>query len=464
MGHAQEQGLLIDVGSSSIKARVCTLSTGEVRFETSRPSPSASPHVPAGRHEIDARELRARVFDVIEEAVKEANPGILALSTQMHSALLADADGEPLSPLITWQDDRLLEESPVGAGSFLDEVATRIPAEARAAAGVALRPGYGAGNLMAYIRECGVPGGATVHTVGSYLIRSFGGPAVTHLTNAAALGLVDLDRSEWSTALVEGYGLAGCALPAIAREYAPIGVVDIAGTSMALYPDYADHQASVIGAGGIEPGDVALSLGTAGIVARWSATRSQRTDIDSRPYIDGSYLLTASRQPGGRIASSAMGFLATIVEGITGHPVSHDDVWNAAERVFGSAPLAHSDPLTRFEIDTTRTEGDVLRVRGVDRSDQDAFRDLMSSFVQVFVRQYQRSIDVLFMEDDDVPQRLCFNGGLAMRGTWFRNQIAAGLGLDVASYPTTDLAILGVHQLVRTDRESRSACAQPVQA
>lgn len=401
------------------------------------------------------------MLELLAEAAENGHPGLLAMSTQMHSALLADGGGEPVSPLITWQDDRLLESVRGESASLLDEIAHRIPDELRARAGIALRPGYGAGNLMAYLREyehSGQPVGADlhIHTVGSFVLTSLGLPASTHLTNAAALGLVDLDSCSWSRELVEAYGLTGCTLPAISHDYAPIGQISVAGTTMTVYPDLADHQASIIGAGGLEPSAVALSMGTAGIVARWSPTRSTRTDIDSRPYPGGGYLLTVSRQPGGWIAAAATGFIANVIEGITGRPTRHADVWEAAEHRLGPAPLIHAQPRIRLERGASHENGEVLSVRGLNVAHEQPFHDMMASLVQYFVENYQRSIDILFDGCSDSPQTLYFNGGLAMRGDWFRNQIAAGLSLAVASYPATDLALAGIEELVRAHHSHTS--------
>lgn len=450
MATKEQRALLLDIGTTSIKARICTPSSGEIHYEASRVTPGPLSGLPSGRSESDAEELRRETLDIIEECVRECDPRILAMSTQMHSIILTDLSGTPLTPLISWQDNRLLETSPRHPGSTLEEIESRIPAVVRSSSGVALRPGYGAGNLMSYLRENPrlrrEP--IHVHTVGSYLLQSLGAAPSTHITNAAALGIIDLDTEDWSQPLIEAYELSNCILPTISRGYAPIGEITVGGKLLEIYPDLADHQASVVGAGGLGEGDVALSMGTAGIVARWSSTRSLRTDIDSRPYPGGGYLLTASRQPGGWVASSITGFFADVVEGITGNPTNHAQVWGAIEKALGPEPLHELHPHLRFEQGSSPDDGEAVRIRGINQRDGNAIRDLMASLIQIFVDRYAAAIDVIYENGDSEPQTLFFNGGLATKGSWFRDQIVNGLGLKVAPDPDTELALRGLAYLL----------------
>lgn len=367
--------LIVDVGSTSIKAD-----------GISSPAPVPLPSLP-GRHETDPLAWLSAVQSLIPDDVSG-----VAFSTQMHGVLLTDSSDVPISPFLSWQDERALE------GSLLSTVA----APAAAVSGIPPRAGIGAATLARYLEEHPVAS-ARIHTIGSFLISRLGGPYVTHLTNAAPLGLVDLRSDQWSADLVAAYGLSAFELPSIVSGYSPLGA--------GLYPDLGDHQASVLGSG-LEEGEFAVSLGTAGIGARLSSSVDAPPGVEVRPYVDGRFLHVRSRQPGGRLAvqfSSSFDELASVA----GMDFCDAEFW-----------------------------GDV------SGQPDGLWGRVVEGFLDQYVDAYRTVMGELF--GSSLPSRVRLNGGMAQHIPWFREEFGRSLGLSTVAAPTGDLAVRGVEQLLRS--------------
>lgn len=465
MSGALTRTLLLDLGSSAIKARVIGWSADADSYtiaELSTPMPSADVSTLPSRHETDpvavVDAVRALVNRILAEAGCRVNK--MGVSSQMHSVLVTDAHGRPRTPMISWQDDRLTEPVGGSASTRLDELVAAVPRGRRQAAGVARRPGFGGGNLAVCLSELdcsSVDEPWILHTLGSYVIGALGGPHATHLSSAAALGLVDLDRADWSPELIEAYGLSGLVMPRIVVDVEPVGVVSLVDYEVEVFPDVGDHQASVVGGGDLAADDVAISLGTAGIAARWSPHRWDSERVDSRPYPGGGYLVALSRLPGGRLAEDMAGLIARIASLSPEVNVAPADVWQRALALVGKHRPAER---VRVTEQPRLGGGNVLAVTGVDGGD-DVVTELLNALMDYYIAAFQSAIDLLFA-DGPRPQRIRFNGGLVMRSSWFRENFAAGLGLTAAPLVEGDLALDGLGSLIRRfDARPRSPLDEP---
>lgn len=437
--------LLLDIGSTAIKAMIVDRDSGEVAAHEAMPAPESD--VRAGRVEISPDQLLGVLRQVADEIVDGAPvaPDEVMVSTQMHTALLADAGGAAISPFISWQDGRLLEPA-VGHANHLERLVSAAGGE-WSRAGMAQRPGFGAGNLGVWLRENSdhVRAHGAVHTVGSFVATSLGAAHETHVSNAASLGVLDVERGEWSARLQEVHGLGDWTFPTVRQGAARTEKVRLGGAEMWWRGDLADHQASVLGAGGLGPHDLAVSLGTAGIAARFADEPSAHPEVDSRPYPGGGYLRTVSRQPGGAAAAAFARFAEGIASGVTALQVTEHTVWRRTAHL---AALPPSNAWMRF---TRRVDGGTeLEFGGIDPA-RAPFDELYSAFVRAYIEAYRRAVDLLF-DSDDRPRRVQFNGGFAARNEAFRTALSAGLGLEIVDVPSGDLALEGLRRAVVTSK------------
>jgi FGGY family of carbohydrate kinases, N-terminal domain len=153
--------LAIDLGSSFIKGALLDLTARSFADVRRVPFPAPLPYLPPHRFEVDPRQVVAATRALIEAllAIVPDCAG-LVMCSQMHSLVLMDDRGEPLSNIITWRDQRALEPHPSGSGSVFEHLRQAIGPEDRLALGNELRPGLPLGALFWMAAQGELPNGA----------------------------------------------------------------------------------------------------------------------------------------------------------------------------------------------------------------------------------------------------------------------------------------------------------------
>ncbi|HLS15716.1 MAG TPA: FGGY family carbohydrate kinase [Beutenbergiaceae bacterium] len=437
----------IDIGSSSIKAAVVAVEDGTWLSTRRWPTPAPHPDRPLGRHETHAQSIVAAVSDSIDE-VCDRFPGVSAIgfSTQMHGVVLTDQQNRAISPFISWQDDRANERFS-GGGSLLEDVRQQVPAAVLARTGINPRAGLGAFNARRWLDENPARAGDVrrVHTLGSFILASLAGVYTTHLTNAAALGVVDISLGRWDAELIEWLGLDGLQFPEIRSDFTSVSSVTRSTGHVAIFPDVGDHQASVYGSERDDADSISISLGTAGIAARTAAEFVPSSRYEVRPYLDGRYLQTISRLPGGRHFDACTALFGTVGRDVFGIENAKGrarewlfDSFQGGSPVVGAAVTAFEDP----NDDGAARLGISLPLGAeVDPS------DVLNAVLGHFGVRYRQAAADLF--DGRGPARGSLNGGLALSKKWLPDFFATELSAQFAVTEGNDLALQGVLRLLR---------------
>lgn len=152
----------------------------------------------SGRSEQDAGRIRACAEALVAGLPAELRTrvGAIGFTGQMHGVVLHDDRADPLSPLVTWQDRRVLEDP-----GFL------------ASLGRPLHAGYGLATLGWWARQGGLPAGARAATIHGLLAAAWAG----------------LDRSPMDPTDAQAWG----------------GSDPVAGVDRAVLPRYVDHGARI---------------------------------------------------------------------------------------------------------------------------------------------------------------------------------------------------------------------------
>ncbi len=232
------------------------------------------------------------VVEAVAELLDGADDEVVAcgLDHQGESVLAWDAvTGEPLTPVLTWQDKRSQE--------VLDRLeADGLADEVRERSGMPLDPYFSAGKLAWLLEHDAAVGRAReagtlrLGTVDSFLCDRLGAGFATDPSTASRtqLGAPDLDPR-----LLEIFGVPSEALPAIEDTAGDLGTLSHPSwpVDLPLRARCVDQQAALAGAGCVEPGLAKATYGTGVFVLAHAG--------DERPEPSGGLLPTVAWRVGG---------------------------------------------------------------------------------------------------------------------------------------------------------------------
>ncbi|MEV4575576.1 FGGY family carbohydrate kinase [Nonomuraea jabiensis] len=255
--------LAIDQGTSSTKALLVD-GAGRVVSRASAPLTETQPR--PGWVEQDPEELWQSVRRAVAECVSPEQAARVAgvgFSNQRESLVLWERrTGEPLGPLLSWQDQRTAGHCHELAGS----------AElVRSVSGMPLDPMFSALKarwlLDAYDpdRRRARAGELCLGTVDSWLLSRFGGEHLIEVGNASRTQLLDVEAGAWDPRLLELFGVPAEVLPRVVSSCGPFPAV----RDLAPLPDGApvlavlgDSHAAMFAHAGWRPGVVKATYGT----------------------------------------------------------------------------------------------------------------------------------------------------------------------------------------------------------
>jgi glycerol kinase len=337
----------LDLGTTSIKAGLLS-QDGTLGSIVTRPAPAIA--ADGGRYESDASAYAMVAEAVLAEclAQTDARPP-LGLCSQRSSFLLWErAGGRPVTPLISWQDDR-------GAESC---AALRDREEfIRDLAGLPLTPYYLAPKLRVLLREHPswrerlMHGEWLLGTLDTFLIWRWTGGA-RHLTDASMAArtlLMDVHSQQWSPALCELFGIPLQILPQIGPS-AAMGVR--LGNGLTLQASLGDQSAALVSSLAAGQPEALVNLGTGGFVI------CHLPEDRSAPQ---GYLQTLVWQDSARrVHLAAEGTLNSIAAALAPYPVEacrvedlgSDDIFCLAEPSGLGAPYFRGDLGVTFSAPT----------------------------------------------------------------------------------------------------------------
>jgi xylulokinase len=192
----------------------------------------------------------------------------IGLTGQMHGSVLLDEGGEVIRPAILWNDQRTGEEC--------DEMRSKVGRERliRITGNDALT-GFTAPKLL-WVRNNEPDAWRRVATVllpKDYVRLRLTGRRALDVAGGSGTILFDLAERTWSSEILDVLGLDPSIFPAVFEGVETTGEVSReaaratglrAGTPVVA--GGGDQSANAVGVGAVEPGIVALSLGTSGVV------------------------------------------------------------------------------------------------------------------------------------------------------------------------------------------------------
>ncbi|WP_019644247.1 FGGY family carbohydrate kinase [Novispirillum itersonii] len=214
----------------------------------------AQHHPAPGWVEHDPDELLKNIRAVLDAA---GRVDAIALSNQGESCLAWDArTGEPLSPVIVWQDARTADA--------LAALGAEAEATSRRICGLPLDPYFSASKLAWLLAQSPAVAAARrdgrlrLGTTDAFFLDRLCGSFRTDRATASRTGLMDLATGDWSDTLCALHGVPRDCLPEITAVDAGFG--DVNGVPVRV--SVVDQQAALYGHNCRLPGDCKITFGT----------------------------------------------------------------------------------------------------------------------------------------------------------------------------------------------------------
>lgn len=277
----------IDIGTTSVCGVIIDVASGRVEKSVTKNSKAFIEGCAEWEKIQSVDRIMDVAMDILENLMAENNDVcVIGVTGQMHGIVYTDKNGNAVSPLYTWQDER-------GNLPYEDTTYAKY-----------LNSFSGYGNVTDFynIKNGIKPKNAESYcTIQDYLVMQICGlkKTILHSSNAASFGCYDLRANKFtyncSTEITNDYCIAG--------DYKGVPV------SVAI----GDNQASVLSTLANE-NDILINIGTGSQISAIADKISDSIQIETRPYFDGKYLLVGAALCGGRAYSLLKDFYAEVFE------------------------------------------------------------------------------------------------------------------------------------------------------
>ena len=294
--------LLADFGASRIKAAIGDTAAGKIL--ASKDYPSGTPVFSQNQHcEVSLKEIQTALTRLLNDFSDFDISGVF-ISSEMHGFLVADKDNTPLTPYISWKDERCL--TTYKNSDYFSVLNEKTANAFRDVTGMTARPCFPFYNAFAFLQENPQSKPVKILTLADYLASLFEDCSnQTHITMAAGLGFFNVREKAYEQSFIDACG-KNISFNAVSDKVVPTAYWRKNGKNIPVYTGVGDHQCAVFGADNNET-TVSFNLGTGSQISVVSAQTQTQTDL--RPFFDGKFLHTITHIPSGRALAVYAGFL-----------------------------------------------------------------------------------------------------------------------------------------------------------
>lgn len=292
---------------------------------------TANDSTTAGQYPYERVQDPDRIWQTVQQVLSRAEfitediAGI-GLTGQMHGILYVDMLGNAVSPLYTWQD--------LSADQFGQDGRTYAAALSEIT-GCPMASGFGAATYYMHHMTGRIPAQAVSFcTIMDYVGMKLTGRKLplTDVTNAAGIGLFDLRNLVFDKAAIKHAGLNINLFPEIIKNQEIIGMTT---AGIPVTAAIGDNQASFLGAVSAPEKSILVNVGTGSQISFMADHYTQTEAWETRPFINGTYLLVNSPLCGGRSYQLLAEFYRQIIIGFLGYrqtsgnvDVERDDIYS----------------------------------------------------------------------------------------------------------------------------------------
>jgi xylulokinase len=429
----------IDVSTTATKAvlvdeRGAVAAVGNAEYDTSAPHPRWSEQDP----ELWWTGAIGAIGAALAAAgVTGAEVTAIGLTGQMHGAVLLDAADRPLRPAILWNDQRTAAEC--------DEIRRLVGARRLIEiTGNDALTGFTAPKLL-WVRSHEPDTWAKVaHLLlpKDFVRLRLTGDHAIDKSDAAGTLLLDLAAREWSDEVLAALELDPAWLPPTFEGPMPTGTLSVAAAEPTglragtlVVAGGGDQAANAVGVGAVDPGVVALSLGTSGVV--FAAAEAPLVEPEGR--VHAFCHAVPERWHLMSVMLSAAGSLRWYRDAIAPGVAFADLVAEAAEVPAGSDGLWFLPYLTGERSPHPDPDARGAFIGLTVAHDR---RHLTRAVLEGVAYGLREGLDLMVAAGVPEPSQIRASGGGIASPLW-RQILADVLGAGIATVPTTEGAAYG---------------------
>lgn len=297
----------LDIGTTTICAVLFDAGTGKTIETAAVPNDSFINTGNSWEKIQDPGRILSLATGLVQDFLNRYPPvdGI-GVTGQMHGIVYLDSDGNAVSPLYTWQDGRgdLPFSGKQSYSLYLSELS-----------GSTIASGFGAATHFYNQRNGLIPEKAKVFcTIHDYVAMKLANRTkpLLHPSDAASFGLYKIHDGKRAVCLLdekagEAANIDLSYFPEVGGDYACLGRT--AG-GVPVYSAIGDNQASFIGSVRDARCSILLNVGTGSQISFLSTEYYRGEKLETRPYLEGSFLVVGSSLCGGRAYALASRFFA----------------------------------------------------------------------------------------------------------------------------------------------------------
>lgn len=310
----------LDIGTTTVSAAVVGLTQrAVVETKTLQNGSFIATANPRERIQNISLILKTALSLIGELTEKYPDTACIGVTGQMHGIVYLDANGDAVSPLFTWQDTRA--DAP-------DENGVTPSARLRGLTGYSVPAGYGLATHFANCLSGSVPeSAAKLCTVHDYIVMKLTGrkKPLTHVSDAASLGLYILKDNRFDTKAVTAAGMNPDILPEVTAGETVAGYYKNIPVTVAI----GDNQSSFLGSVSDTAGGVLVNVGTGSQVSAVENGCREIPGCELRPFVGGKYLAVGCALCGGRAYACLEAFFRSYAQAAGLDNVKQYDILNS---------------------------------------------------------------------------------------------------------------------------------------
>lgn len=328
-----------DIGSSSVKASLVQGETGEVtasafypkeEMKITAPRPGWAEQEP----EVWWRNLKLALAEVLAvSGVAPSSIEAIGISYQMHGLVMVDRRGQVIRPSIIWCDSR---------AAAIGEAAFASLGEQRCLSHLLNSPGNFTASKLKWVKEHEPEAFDRLDKImlpGDYIAMRMTGEARTTVGGLSEGILWDFSRNGLATLLMEEYGFDASVIPPLVPAFGDQGRLTAgAAAELGLAPGTmvsyraGDQPNNALSLNVLEPGEVATTAGTSGVV--YGISEEIRFDPASRANTFAHVNHQGDRpRLGVLLCINGTGILNSWLKRVVGNHLSYEEMNRLAEEV-----------------------------------------------------------------------------------------------------------------------------------